>query len=1131
MCPKLAKANNQWNGWGGKMKRIWIVLFIGLLGVALSPNTLRAQATAQISGTVHDQSGAVLPGVEVTATQTETAISRSVVTNESGSYILSNLALGPYRFEAVLPGFRTFVQTGIVLQVNSSPVINPILEIGQVSEQVEVQANAALVETRSTAVGQVIENERILELPLEGRRVTDLITLSGAAVQTGSASVPGGFVNGTSGSQLYSIAGGLNFGVMFALDGAMHNNAYDGSQMPFPFPDALQEFKVDQSGSGAAGGSRGSGGQVNAVTKSGTNEFHGDVFEFLRNYAFNARNFFASQRDDLKRNQFGGTLGGPILKNKLFFFGGYQGLRAHTNPGGSIAYVPTPAMMAGDWTAFASPACNSGKVTNLTAPFSNNRIDPALYSKPALNIASKMPAAQDECGKVVYSIPSQPKEFQIVGKVDFQQSANHSIFGRFMMTSYTTPHAYDLSGKNYLTLTTDNSGNDDFAQSYAFGSTYLFGPNTVNAFRASLNQTVVGRPGVKYFGPTDVGINSYTYADQAMAVAITGGSTISGRTAYARNVTYSYQVSDDVNLVRGDHQLTFGTNLTNYRIYQRCFNGPQGTYSFNGSATGLGMADFLTGKLTTLVMQTPVQWSSRGYYLASYLQDVWKASSKLTVNAGLRWEPFLPLAVGYGEGPTLNEGAMFNFDEERFTKGIKSTVYPGAPAGLYFPGDAGFPKKGVTNPRWLYLSPRVGLAWDVSGDGRMSVRASYGIAYDFSGASTFGGASSAPPWGFRTTLNSVDLTNPWQNYPGGNPFPYDRRNPLFPTLTDYYYVQGYDSSSPRVHTWNLSLQRQLPASFVLSTSYLGNQAFHTWVGAAPNRAVYFPGSAVNGICTSGKYVLRTTGTCSTTGNTNLRRRLILENPVEGQYYGQLSVREDSGTQNYHGMLISLQRRAASGVNFGANYTWSHCIGLDPNANGTGKSNNGYLDPNDRNFDMGNCDSDRRQVFNATAVASSPQFANRALHMLASGWQLSGIYRRSTGKFLTLTTGLDRVLSGTAGNQRPVQILEDPYLDRDSLTYLNPKAFAQPALGTIGNMRTGNVEAPGTWQLDLGLSRTFQFKESQKLEFRAEAFNVTNSFRIANTIPSAFTNLNNNTFGQINFAADARIMQFALKYAF
>jgi len=1120
------------------MKRISVALFIALLGSTMACASVWAQATAQITGTVRDQSGAVLPGVEVTATQIETSIARSAVTNETGSFILPNLPLGPYRVEAALTGFRTFVQTGIVLQVNSSPVINPVLQIGQVTEQVEVQANAALVETRSTAVGQVIESQRILELPLPARNVTNLITLTAGSSQGGSGSVPGGFVRGTSAATNYvSVGGGLYFGVMYALDGAMHNDAYDNSQIPFPFPDALQEFKVDASGVGAAGGSRGSGGQISAVTKSGTNELHGSAFEFVRNYAFNARNPFATVRDDLKRNQFGGTLGGPIQKNKLFFFGGYQGTRTRTAGGGNIAFVPTPAMMAGDWSTFASPACNAGRQINLVAPFGDNRIDPSLYSKPSVAVANMLPAAQDNCGKVIYNIPSRANEYQIIDKVDYQQSARHSIFQRYIVTRYSNPHPYDTT-HNPLALNTTDGGNEDLAHGFAIGSTYLVSPNTINAFRVGMTRVIVGRPGIHFFGPSDIGVNAYTYSPGNMVLNITGGFMFNTRGVYAHNVSNAYNINDDVNLVRGNHQITFGGNVSEYKVYQRCLVSGQGVYTFNGTATGLGMADFLTGKLNSLMQVSAVLWSSRQTYVAAYLQDVWKVSPRVTLNTGLRWEPFLPLAVGYGQGANLTEGGSFQFSQDRFNRGIRSTVYPNAPVGLYFPGDPGFPKHGSTNAKLHYLAPRAGLAWDVRGDGRTSVRASYGIAFDFSGAQTYGGSSSAPPWGFNTTTNSGDFANPWATYPGGNPFPYARLS-RFPNFSDYYFVPNFNASSPQVHTWNISIQRQIPASFLLSASYVGNQAVHTWVGGYTNRAVYFPGTAVNGICTAQGYVLQTTGTCSTTANTNQRRQLALQNPTDGQLYGNLFTREDVGTQHYHGLLLSIQRRAANGGTVGANYTWSHCIGIDPTANNTGRGGPGYLDPNNRRFDYGNCNTvDRRQIFNVTGVVPSPRFQGAVLGKLASGWQLGGIFRAATGDFMTIVTGLDRALNGQPGaaasptsaatGQRPNQILANPYGDRSSTSrYLNPNAFAQPPLGTFGNMAPFSIEGPGYWQLDMALARIFQIRESRKLEFRAEAFNVTNRF-----IPmDPNVNLNANTFGQITTSGNARVMQFALRYAF
>src|SRR5262245_38228132 len=304
------------------MKRIVFVLFVVFLILGLDCTAAWAQATAQVSGTVRDQSGAVLPGVEVTATQTETGVTRNAVTNETGSYILSNLALGPYRLEAALPGFRTSVQTGIVLQVNSNPVINPVLEIGQITEQVEVEANASLVETRNVGIAQVIENQRILELPLNGRNVQDLVFSLGAAVLAAQPRL----VLGT--GQLISIAGGTAFGTDYSLDGANHINFVIGSTMPMPFPDATQEFKVESNGLSA---NRGNSSSVAVVTKSGTNELHGDLFEFVRNDLFNSKTYFAAvnpvtgekARSTLKRNQFGATLGGPISKNNLFFFGGY----------------------------------------------------------------------------------------------------------------------------------------------------------------------------------------------------------------------------------------------------------------------------------------------------------------------------------------------------------------------------------------------------------------------------------------------------------------------------------------------------------------------------------------------------------------------------------------------------------------------------------------------------------------------------------------------------------------------------------------------------------------------------------------------------------------------------------------
>jgi hypothetical protein len=351
-------------------------LCVTALLVLLTAAPAWAQATAELNGRVTDESSAVLPGVTVTVTQMETGFSRTVVTNDNGTYVMPNLPTGPYRLEVSLQGFKTYVQTGIVLQVGATPTINATLGVGNLEETVAVEAAAPLVDVRSAGISEVVEQERILELPLQGRNVTDLIVLAGAAVQ----SAPN--VKSMPGSVFTAVAGGLPFGVAYLLDGATHNNPYDNLNMPLPFPDALQEFRVATSGLSADNGVH-SGGSVNAVTKSGTNNFHGALFEFLRDKQFNATSVFAPPgpdgkklSDGLKRNQFGGTVGGPVVADKLFFFGAYQGTVLRQTPADATTKIPTPAMLAGDFTAFASPACNRGAQVTLRAPFVNNQINP-----------------------------------------------------------------------------------------------------------------------------------------------------------------------------------------------------------------------------------------------------------------------------------------------------------------------------------------------------------------------------------------------------------------------------------------------------------------------------------------------------------------------------------------------------------------------------------------------------------------------------------------------------------------------------------------------------------------------------------------------------------------------------------
>ncbi len=1097
------------------MQRILRWLSLGLIVSVITTASAWAQATAQISGSVRDQTGAVLPGVEVTATQTATGATRSAVTNETGSYVLPNLPLGPHRLEAALPGFRTFVQTGIVLQVNSSPVVNAVLEIGQVSEQVEVQANAAVVETRNVGVGQVIENQRILELPLNGRNATELITLAGSAVLMSTNSL-----GGIPGTVRISVAGGAEFGVAYSLDGAMHNNPFDNANLPFPFPDALQEFKVETSGLSASNGGH-SSASINTVTKSGTNNFHGALFEFVRNDLFNARNYFATTGSTLKRNQFGGTFGGPIVRNKLFFFGGYQGTTLRQDPADIRSFVPTAAMMAGDFRNFASPACNANRQVNLRAPFVNNQINPAQFSRVSVAIANKLPKSTNPCGEIIYGRNANNNDGQYVGRIDYQQSDRSSIFGRLLLFNYSRPIPFSFTPDNVLN--TVQRGEDDLTQTYTIGNTYLIGPNTVSALRLSVNRSAIAGLGAEYFSACDMGINIFCgmYGQKYMILAVSGGGAMNvGNGANGTSATYrttSYQLSEDISLVRGNHQMAFGVSIAHHRANQNSNSRSPGVFTANGQDTGLGMADFLLGRLSQFEQGGPSQLYIKQSYLGAYAQDAWKAKPSLTVSYGVRWEPYFPLVDA--------KGANYNFSYDRFKQGVYSKTFANAPAGFYYNGDEGFPTPSGVNKQWWHTGPRVGLAWDVNGDGRMSVRASYALAYDFMSLKWRTDATSAPPWGNRLILNDLPggIENPWAAVPGGlNFYPYKLSKDVPFAPFGLFMSTPYNNHNPYTSSWNLSVERQVAGNWLMSATYIGNQMVHLWATKALNPATFIPGGpcTLNGV---------TYNPCSSTANINQRRKLGLERPLDGAKIGGLDEYDDGGTRNYQAMRLSVERRA-SAFTVSSNYTWSHCISdfADVASEGPG-AGAGYVDINNRDFDRGNCSSDRRHILNLTTVAESPQFTNPTLRKIGTGWRLSGIYRKSSGSYLTVTAGTDRALSGIGG-QRANQILGDPYLDKSAgpnAQYLNPAAFALPALGTLGNMGRFNIEGPGTWAFDTALSRTFQVREGQRLEFRVEAYNVTNSFRPLN--PNAA--FNNALFGQIRTSDAPRIMQFALKYVF
>ncbi len=1092
----------------------------GVVVVLLASDALaQVGSTAQISGTVRDASGGVLPGVDVTATQIDTGFTRSVVTNDGGNYTLSNLPIGPYQLQASLSGFRTFQQTGIVLQVNANPVINVALPIGDLAETISVAAAAPLIETRSPSIGQVIENERIEELPLNGRQATDLIVLAGAAV------APGGGADASSRSMAggvgIAVAGGTTFGVAYTLDGAMHNNPYDNLNLPLPFPDAMQEFRVETSSTNANNGMH-SGASVNAVTKSGTNLLHGDLFEFFRNHRFNAKDPFAAidpatgERvgDGLNRNQYGGTLGGPIRTDRIFFFAAYQGTQFRNTPSNLESFVPTADMLLGDFSTFNSAAC--GRSVAMRGGFVNNRIDPSLLSPAALAIAARLPPAQDECGRVQYSRTQPTDDAQYIGKVDVQLNNNHTIFTRYMLTTNKVTPPMVLNPENILVST--QGGNEQKGHSLTIGDTMVLSNTTVNSLRIAANYTDVHRTHVPIgFDTEDVGIKVHPYLEDYMLLNVTGGFNLGGGTqSEARFKTPSYQVTDDLTIVRGNHQFGVGGSLAFWRSLSRANVRSPGVFSFNASITGLGLADFLTGQLSDFTQAVPNTLDMQQWYVGMYAQDTWKASSNLTLNYGLRWEPAI--------AQQIRNGAIYNFDVDRFLRGEKTAQFTNAPPGFLFPGDAGFVNGNAgMNHHWNQWSPRVGVSWDPTGSGRTVVRGGYSLAYSFINAQFHLNTSVAQPWGAEVRLPSGQrLDDPFAGSGQANIFPFTLGTDSPFALAGPYIAIPPDIKTPRQQSWNATIERQIGDVMAVRASYIGTYNDRQWNVRSLNEGQYIPGSCTLETPTGSRFF----ATCSTPATVNFRRKLTLQDWEAGKYLGALDEHTALGEQRYNGLLLSVQRRSANGMHVSGNYTFSKCEGHPSQGGTTPNVNSGYVNPYDIDYDYGACNTDRRHVFNMTAGFRTPDFDNRALHVLASAWRVSGIYRVSSGSPLNVTVTGDP--AGTGINGQRANLVGDPYGDRDSITnYLNFASFTRPANGTLGDQRRGSIYGPGTRNIDIAIVRLFRFSTHQ-IEARLESFNFLNWTRYGN--PG--TNLNApNTFGRINNAADARVMQFALKYQF
>ncbi len=960
-----------------------------------------------------------------------------------------------------------------------------------------------MTETQTNGVSQVIDERRVVDLPLNGRQPTQLILLSGAAV-TAPASDLASSKNYPS-SVPIAVAGGQANGTYYLVDGGDYNDAFGAINLPLPFPDALREFSVQTNAIPATYGMR-AGAVVNVITKSGTNELHGNLFEFLRTGATNARNFFAPERDALKRNQFGGTAGGPVVRNRIFFFGGYQGTRIRTAPATNTVFVPTAQILRGDFSALASSACGPARtlVDPLTrTPFPGNQVPTSRFSPQALAFLKFVPTSQDPCGRLQNAIPNNSDEDQFITRGDWNASARHTLFGRYFFTDLRNPAVFN----NNLLLTT-RPGVLARVQSLAVGDSFTISPRVINSFNVTWARERITRgPASGLPTSADLGLNVAPSPGNFPAINVSGRfSTFCGTCSLAQIFSGSMQFADNLTWMTGRHQLTVGANyIRRYLDFQVSTQQNPG-FTFNGQASGDPLLDLLLGTPSNFVQGNLTQMNVIGNYFGLHVDDKFRLNSRLSINLGLRWEPYFP---AYD-----TQGRATHFELADYRAGRRTTVFRNAPPGVFFAGDPGFPKAG-TEGSWKIFAPRLGLVWDLAGNGRTVIRTAYGILYDTPPLQFLNRFGFGPPWASTITLPNPagGFADPFRGYPGGNPFPQPQpppANAVFPAGGQFVNLPA-QIRLPYMQQWNLSVQRQVGADWLVSANYLGNKGTHRWLVIDANPGIFIPG-----MCGS--------QACSTTGNVNSRRLLSQINPTEGSKFSSLATVDDGGNNSYHGLLLSVNRRLQSHFSVLANYTWSHCLGDGGDLNS--EITVGSQNPYDRASEKGNCRTDVRHLFNLSLVAETPHWTGHFLKTLISDWELAAIVTKRSGYWFPVTSGRDNSLTGI-GQDRP-DVVGNPVPDNPTLDrWFNTSAFVANKPGQFGSTGRNPLEGPGAFNLDIALIRRIRISERHSVQIRAEAFNVLNH----PTFGTPRSSLTDTNFGRILTANDPRIMQFALKYAF
>lgn len=1113
-------------------RRVTFIGFLCVTAILFFGMNAWAQTTGTIAGTVTDTSGRAVPGARVKATLQERSTTRTTVTNRQGGYVMPVLGVGHYTVTVKAQGFKTFTQGGITLTAGEDARVDAHLEVGNVTQTVNVTAQPPLIDTRTSQYGALISPASVEDLPLNGRNVVDLIELLPGV---SNVDAPESFTGDRSGPT-YSSNGTRANGNLYLFDGMPYNALFRNTGLNYPPPDAVQEIHVI-TGSYSAEYGRNGGSVFSVVTKSGTDHLHGGAWEYLRNDALNANDYFAKAAGQpipkLIENQFGFDAGGPILKKKLFIFGAYEGLRKREGALHSGVFTPTQVQRSGDFSGDCSSGFDAngvcldrskGKVTDqIYAPqtamftsqpcdgqpaavnpcagqaFADNKIPSADFDAISQKFMSEIPLPDATTGEYTTETPEPTNNNEFMARVDYNLGHN-DLFGRYDQGHTTeTDFGGDIPSYEPISLTADT-------YSPVFGGTFVFGAGLINQLRIGYTRFVSNEPTSAKESLHSMG-SSFPVIGPPTPPEVTIGSFTLGTNSSVNQVDTNeiFDINDSFEQEIGTHDLRYGVEFLRASYLNNTNTFGMGGFNFNGQVTadasGLGgdpVADFLLGVPKSLEVDSPSLNQAgiqKSFY--AYVEDNWHIQRRLTLNLGVRYELNVP---------------WFQPDNywATFHPGQQSTVFPGAPLGEVFYGDKGVPR-GMYRTQYFDFLPRFGFAWDIQGNGKTVLRGAYGIYNDMLGANVIQNKDQPFNYSFSYPLSGSNpdyiiggLADPLLGQPA-IPLTVDLKNPTF-IGTASVFSPDPNNVTPYIQDVTLNVQRQLTANMMLQIGYVGQFGRHLWTDAKINAKRYDP--------TTGK----------------------LSSPYP--YAGGITDFSTNTNSTYNGLQVYLSRRLSRGLQLTGAYAYASCIDQGSNYNESGSG--AVPQPWDLASERGHCEhyaGSSRHIFSASGIWHIPAPAARSfVNTLTHNWEISTIIKAQSGQYWNVTTGKDNADSGTP-NQRP-NLVGDPNTgtcsNGDAVgslnCYFNTSAFAVPDKYLYGDLARDTALSPGSKNVDIAVLRDFPWGEHRSIQFRAEAYNALNitNFEFGkNTVKMS----SGKAFGVITDAGSARELQFALKVHF